>query len=813
VTETERRQRVEEICDAALQREEGDRAALLAIACGDDEALRQEVEALLSHAQHMEEFLATPIGRLAADILTDEYPSLVGRYVGVYQILSLIGAGGMGEVYRARDTRLRRDVAIKVLPHTFVDDADRLTRLQGEATALASLNHPHICQIHDVGPNYLVLEYIEGQPLKGPQAVDEAVRLAMQIADAMDFAHRNGVIHRDLKPVNILVTSNGSVKVLDFGLAKLSELVEVSQDDIARTPTPTTNPGTMMGTAAYMSPEQVDGKVLDARTDIFSFGAVLYELLSGRQAFYGETSISTMAAILHTEPAPLDAPATLQQIVKQCLAKLPGQRYQTMAEVKAALQSLSRNVDEIQPSIAVLPFANVNRDTDEYFSDGLTEEISNALTQFSGLKVVARTSAFAFKGRHEDIRKIAAALNVTNVLEGSVRRDGIRVQVIAQLIRAVDGSRVWSERYDREVDDVFGLHDDIAAAIARALEVERTSEPSRVRAYVPRTEAYEAYLKGRYHLLPSRFLLNAAEANAAEASARAEQHFIDAAAADEQWAAPHTALAHLCFSLGRLSVRPLDEMMTRARAEALKALELQGSDLSAHAVLGAIAGLYEYDWDQAKERFQLAMAAEPVEPAVRELFTLSYLLPLGEFEAARRQQEKAIAQDPLNLLWRERLLTVAVLSGMYEQAISDAQKVLDFDDRSYLAHFTTAQSHLALGRLRDARAAADEAYRLAPWNPSALGLLAGVLQKAGEEERAATLIDGIRRMKSTIGMLSYYVASSQIDAAIESYREAVQQRQPIAAQMISAASLTPFRSHPRWRDVTRMMNLPEKGST
>jgi eukaryotic-like serine/threonine-protein kinase len=347
-------------------------------------------------------------------------PLSPGHRLGPYEILVPIGAGGMGEVWKARDTRLNRTVAVKQLKATHT------ARFEQEARAIAALNHPHICQIHDIGPDYLVLEYIEGQALKGPLGVGEAVRLAAQIAEAVDAAHRKGVIHRDLKPANILVTSEGSVKLLDFGLAK-----QVADSD----ETATTD-GTVMGTAAYMAPEQAEGKPLDARSDVFSFGAVLYELLSGRRAFRGENSISTMAAILHKEPAPLDAPFALQEIVKRCLAKQPGQRYQTMAEIRAALESISGKLEEQQPSIAVLPFANMSSDPDdEYFSDGLAEEILNLLAQVAGLKVISRTSAFAFKGKNEDIRKIAEALGVTNVLEGSVRRAGSRLRITAQLIR------------------------------------------------------------------------------------------------------------------------------------------------------------------------------------------------------------------------------------------------------------------------------------------------------------------------------------------------------------------------------------------
>jgi serine/threonine protein kinase len=345
-------------------------------------------------------------------------PLSAGTRLGPYEILSALGAGGMGEVYRARDTRLERDVAIKVLPEQFAADPDRLRRFEHEARAIAALNHPHICQLHDIGPGYLVLEYIEGEPLRGPMAVEQALPLALQMVSALEAAHRRGILHRDLKPVNIMVTREGTAKLLDFGLAKF-----VSADaDATRT-----LDGTVLGTAAYMSPEQAQGQSLDARSDVFSFGAVLYETLSGRRAFGGSSMADVLSAVLRDDPRPIQAPPELERIVRRCLAKQPGQRFQTMGELRAALEQaateLTPKPTEREPSIAVLPFANMSADKEnEYFSDGLAEEIINVLAHVPGMKVAGRTSSFFFRGKDVEFGEIGRRLNVEYVLEGSVRK-------------------------------------------------------------------------------------------------------------------------------------------------------------------------------------------------------------------------------------------------------------------------------------------------------------------------------------------------------------------------------------------------------
>ena len=445
-----------------------------------------------------------------------------GTRVGPYEILALLGSGGMGEVYKATDTRLGRTVAIKFLKSAYTDRLDR------EARAIAALNHPNICTIHDVGPDYLVMEYLEGAPLGSPVPLENALRLALQIAAALEAAHAKGIIHRDLKPGNIFVTQAG-VKLLDFGLAKLMPGQDGSDDTLSMS-----QAGAVAGTVAYMSPEQAQAKPLDARSDIFSFGLVMYEMLSGQRAFSADTGIAVMAAIVRDEARPLKTAPELERIITRCLRKAPADRFQTMGEVRAALEQVSVKPAQDQPSIAVLPFSNMSADKEnEYFSDGLAEEILNSLVRIPGLKVTARTSSFAFRGKEQDIRGIAEALDVKTILEGSVRKAGNRVRVTAQLINAADGYHLWSERYDRELTDVFAVQDEIAAAIAAALKLKLSGEAAPVHRHTPNVPAYEAFLKGRYHMLKGT----------PEGWARGKDFLEQAVALDPQYAEPHTQLA------------------------------------------------------------------------------------------------------------------------------------------------------------------------------------------------------------------------------------------------------------------------------
>src|SRR5688572_12582543 len=426
----------------------------------------------------------------SARIIHASLPLTRGTRLGPYEIVTILGAGGMGEVYRARDSRLDRDVAIKVLPAPVAEDSDRVRRFEHEARAIASLNHPHICQLYDIGPGYLVLEYIDGEPLRGPVAAPEAVRQAIQIARALEAAHDRGILHRDLKPANALITRDGTVKLLDFGVAKLLRPTSEDPGDLTHT-VASTMVGAIVGSPGYMSPEQAAGQPLDVRSDVFSFGIVFHELLSGlRASGVGDAFRSGQA------------PPALARIVQRCLAANPRDRFQTMAEVRAVLEHASTELTSApgghQPSIAVLPFTNMSADKEnEYFGDGLAEEVINALAQVPGLQVAGRTSSFLFRGKDVELAEVGRRLNVDHLLEGSVRRAGNRVRVTAQLIKVADGFHLWSERFDREWTDIFAIQDEITHAIASALRITLSVDSSTPRRHTPNLRAYDACLKAR----------------------------------------------------------------------------------------------------------------------------------------------------------------------------------------------------------------------------------------------------------------------------------------------------------------------------
>jgi serine/threonine-protein kinase len=724
-----------------------------------------------------------------------------GERLGPYEITGFIAAGGMGEVYRARDTRLGRPVAIKRL--TTQDD-----RFVKEAHAIAALNHPHICQIYDVGAGYLVLEYIDGQPLAGPLPLSDALRVAIQIAGALEVAHGQGILHRDLKPANVLLTTSGDVKLLDFGLAKR----DAGEADATRTA-----PGTVLGTAAYMSPEQAEGKPLDGRSDIFSFGAVLFELFSGRRAFPGDTVMQVLVSVLRDEPPPLGIAPDVDRIVSQCLAKSRDERPATVTIVRRALEAaVAARSPGAAPvsraSIVVLPFANLNTSADsQYFSDGLTEEIITTLGQVPGLKVTARTSAFSFRGKEQDVRTIAGILGVRHVLEGSVRCAGNRLRVAAQLVSADDGCQLWSERYDREMADVFAIQDEIAQSIAAALRVTLQVDPS-ARRHTPPLPAYEHYLRARHQ----QWTL------APDATRLSRQLYEQALRLDPGFAAARVGLAHYHLWQAAFDSVPPAEAMPKVREEAQRALEIDPALPQAHAMLGIVSGIFDYDWGAAGARFQQATAVDPVPPEVRVWHGVFYLQPIGRASDAIAEHRLALEADPLNVTFCNGLTEALMADDRWDEAEVWARRMLELAPDYFVGHYYYGYTCLVRGDISEfiasARRGAEAAARWG-WTEAAgqrlvatreyLEFAEALEANGGDTARAeadlANRVGGRPAHWRAYAIAHLHMMCGNGERAADLMELAIEERHMMAPRLLGWKR---WRANPRWPALARMINLP-----
>ena len=714
-----------------------------------------------------------------------------GARVGPYEIHSLLGAGGMGEVYRARDTRLERDVAIKILPEPFAADPGRLRRFENEARAIAALNHPNICQLHDIGAGYLVLEYVEGESPRGPMAVEQALPIALQVVSALEAAHARGILHRDLKPANIIVTPQGTVKLLDFGLAKLvSDEVDGTRTMI----------GTVLGTAAYMAPEQAQGRATDSRSDVFSFGAVLYEMLSGRRAFDGGSTADVLSAVLRDDPAPLRTAQSLDRIVRTCLAKQPGQRFQTMTELRVRLEEAAASKPtsgDGEPSIAVLPFSNMSADQEAgYFGDGLAEEILNVLAQVPGLKVAGRTSSFFFRGKDLEFAEIGRRLNVGHILEGSVRTSGNRIRVTAQLIKVADGFHLWSERYDREMTDIFAIQDEITLAIAAALRIKLSPAPEAKRRHVPDLRAYQAYLEARERWLKPT----------PESLAKVKELLDRAIALDPQFALPYSLLGGHYTMLANLGLVPARAVIPLARAAEQEALRVEPSLPEAHALLGVCAG-DDYDWNEAQRQWRLAMAREPVSRDVRFWHGNHYLLPIGRFREAVDEMARGLEEDPLNLLYRHHYAIGLRHAQRLDEAEDELLKVLEIDEHFPLALGSLGAICAQRGRTEEGLTWTERAYALTPWAHPIIGQLAALRVRAGAASSADALLQRLgsgEAYGASAGLAIFHAMGGEFERAAEWAGRAIEERYPPLLRILAPL----MRSTPVWTALAKLMNLP-----
>jgi serine/threonine protein kinase/Flp pilus assembly protein TadD len=690
-------------------------------------------------------------------------PLTPGTKLGPYEVIAALGAGGMGEVYRAKDTRLDRTVAVKILPSHLSDNVEAKQRFEREARMISSINHPHICHLYDIGStegvSFLVMEYLEGETLagritRGQLELDQVLKLALEIVDALDGAHQRGLIHRDLKPANIFLTRGGHAKLLDFGLAKsFGPNADGAPDELPTLGGETllTSPGLAIGTVAYMSPEQARGESLDGRSDLFSLGIVLYEMASGQRPFSGTTTAMVFDSILNRQPEPVTKtnpglPQAFAGVLARLMAKNPRDRYQSAREVSDAIQEIQRSKPQPSsgkaatgrkiPSIAVLPFANLSADPDnQYFSDGLSEDLTSALARLQGLHVASRTSAFRFRGSNVDIREIGCQLNVEAVLEGSVRRSGKRIRITAQLVNVADGYHLWSERYDREIADIFEIQDEITAAIVKTLEPTLAGQQAALtRRHSENLQAYELYLKGR-RLWDQR----------SEASLRAGLECFRAAIdLDPEYALAHAGVADSFSILAAYGHMSCAEAKVRAEAAVKRAVELDPTLAECHYSMGlAICTLGNWTHD-AERHLRKALEVQPQFSAA--LVYLSFFLGnIGRFDEAVTGARKATELDPLSPFVHGLAGMTMYDSGKYTEAIQSAEKALELQTNHVLGLWVRTLALCALGRRDESIQVAETLGLITRRAAMFLGTLGMIYGLWGQREKALTLLHEARQ--------------------------------------------------------------------
>jgi eukaryotic-like serine/threonine-protein kinase len=786
---------------------------------------------------------------------------MIGQTISHYRVLEQLGAGGMGVIYKAHDRRLGRAVALKFLPEKLAQQPQALERFRREARAASALNHPGICTIYDIGEQdgraFIAMEFIDGETLSShirgkALPLEEMLKLGIQVAEALDAAHTEGIIHRDIKPANIFVTKRGQAKVLDFGLAKLVPKGVGGVDANSGDEPSGSNSivGIISGTPSYMSPEQVRGDDLDSRTDIFSLGLLLYEMATGRQAFGGGTGGMIIEAVLTRPPVPLrtinrDIPARLEEIIDKALHKDREKRYQHVADLRADLQRLKQDIDsgkrdaesglipsplpstgkrrsrsstvqtgalraervsKIIDSLAVLPFENASRDPEyEYLSDGITGSLINILATVPKLRVMAQSTVFRYKGREIDPQAVGRDLNVRAVLTGRMMQSGGSLRIGAELVDVATGSQLWGAHYDRRPGDIFMIQDEISNEISGKLRLQLTrAEKKRLtKRHTEDAEAYQLYLKGRHHW--NRWT--------EEGFYKAIEYFQQAVEKDPSYALAYTGLAESYVLLGWNSYLPPKDAFPKGKVAAMTALRLDPDLGEAHTPLAAVLWLHDWQWQEAQAEFSRSLELNPTYPTANH-WHAECVMTMGRHADAIAKMKNSQDLDPLSLIINVAIGWAFYMARRYGESVEQLLRTAELDPNYPVTHWILGLLYRQTGRYELAITEGEKGVSLSGGSPLMRAALAHTYGKSGRTKEALERLDDLTELAKQKYVAPHFFAGICIglgenDRAMEYLEKSYEEHSHWLIYLHIDPSMDGLRSNPRFQDLLRRVGLPE----